>query len=139
MTPNSARCSPFFNTVGSLLGMGVMQFSAPIVASFFPAVEGVSDGGYADPNFYRLFAPVGVVISILLTILAIIGIWEKDQPKYFGLGGSSSHEKVKISEYVAIHQRPTNPMQRLMVAAPAASWPCPSPPTPPSCACCTAA
>ena len=113
--PKQRPLFTIFNTVGSLLGMGVMQFSAPIVASFFPAVEGVSDGGYADPNFYRLFAPVGVVISILLTILAIIGIWEKDQPKYFGLGGSSSHEKVKISEYVAIIKA-NNPMQRLMVA-----------------------
>ena len=113
--PKQRPLFTIFNTVGSLLGMGVMQFSAPIVASFFPAVEGVSDGGYADPNFYRLFAPVGVVISILLTILAIIGIWEKDQPKYFGLGGSSSGEKVKISEYVAIIKA-NNPMQRLMVA-----------------------
>ena len=113
--PKQRPLFTIFNTVGSLLGMGVMQFSAPIVASFFPAVEGVTDGGYADPNFYRLFAPVGVVISILLTILAIIGIWEKDQPKYFGLGGSSSHEKVKISEYVAIIKA-NNPMQRLMVA-----------------------
>ena len=113
--PKQRPLFTIFNTVGSLLGMGVMQFSAPIVASFFPKVEGVTDGGYADPNFYRLFAPVGVVISILLTILAIIGIWEKDQPKYFGLGGSSSHEKVKISEYVAIIKA-NNPMQRLMVA-----------------------
>ena len=113
--PKQRPLFTIFNTVGSPLGMGVMQFSAPIVASFFPAVEGVSDGGYADPNFYRMFAPVGVVISILLTILAIIGIWEKDQPKYFGLGGSSSHEKVKISEYVAIIKA-NNPMQRLMVA-----------------------
>ena len=42
---------------------------------------------------------MGIVISILLTILAIIGIWEKDQPKYFGIGGEVS-EKVKLHEYV---------------------------------------
>ena len=72
--PKQRPLFTIFNTVGSLLGMGVMQFSAPIVASFFPKVEGVTDGGYADPNFYRLFAQVGVVISILLTILAIIDI-----------------------------------------------------------------
>ena len=57
---------------------------------------------------------MGIVISILLTILAIIGIWEKDQPKYFGIGGEVS-EKVKLHEYVQIIKN-NNPMQRLMVA-----------------------
>ena len=49
-----------------------------------------------------------------LTILAIIGILEKDQPKYFGIGGEVS-EKVKLHEYVQSIKN-NNPMQRLMVA-----------------------
>ena len=106
--PNQRPLFTIFNTVGSLVGMGVMQFSAPIIASGF-------DAGYGAAEFYAVFAPVGIVISIALTILAIIGIWEKDQTKYFGLGGDSSGEKVKISEYVAIIKA-NNPMQRLMVA-----------------------
>ena len=106
--PNQRPLFTIFNTVGSLVGMGVMQFSAPIIASGFA-------DGYGAAEFYAVFAPVGIVISIGLTILAIIGIWEKDQTKYFGLGGSSSGEKVKISEYVAIIKA-NNPMQRLMVA-----------------------
>ena len=96
-----------FNTVGSLLGMGAMQFFAPILAKNY-------EGGYASAGFFRTLAPVGIVISILLTILAIIGIWEKDQPKYFGIGGEAS-EKVKLHEYVQIIKN-NNPMQRLMVA-----------------------
>ena len=96
-----------FNTVGSLLGMGAMQFFAPILAKNY-------EGGYASAGFFRTLAPVGIVISILLTILAIIGIWEKDQPKYFGIGGEVS-EKVKLHEYVQIIKN-NNPMQRLMVA-----------------------
>ena len=106
--PNQRPLFTIFNTVGSLVGMGVMQFSAPIIASGF-------DAGYGAAEFYAVFAPVGIVISIALTILAIIGIWEKDQTKYFGLGGDSGGEKVKISEYVAIIKA-NNPMQRLMVA-----------------------
>ena len=106
--PNQRPLFTIFNTVGSLVGMGVMQFSAPIIASGF-------DAGYGATEFYAVFAPVGIVISIALTILAIIGIWEKDQTKYFGLGGDSGGEKVKISEYVAIIKA-NNPMQRLMVA-----------------------
>ena len=53
-------------------------------------------------------------MSIALTILAIIGIWEKDQPKYFGIGGEKT-EKVKVSEYLQII-RENKPMQRLMIA-----------------------
>ncbi len=54
-----------------------------------------------------------LTFSVALTILAIIGIAEKDQPKYYGLGGTQ--EKVKFSEYAEII-RHNKPMQRLMVA-----------------------
>ena len=105
--PKQRPLFTIFNTVGSLLGMGAMQFFAPILAKNY-------EGGYASAGFFRTLAPVGIVISILLTILAIIGIWEKDQPKYFGIGGEVS-EKVKLHEYVQIIKN-NNPMQRLMVA-----------------------
>ena len=52
--------------------------------------------------------------SVLLTLLAVIGIWEKDQPKYFGIGGEKT-EKIKVAEYVQIIKE-NKPMQRLMVA-----------------------
>ena len=105
--PKQRHLFTIFNTVGSLLGMGAMQFFAPILAKNY-------EGGYASAGFFRTLAPVGIVISILLTILAIIGIWEKDQPKYFGIGGEKI-EKLKVSEYVQIIKE-NKPMQRLMVA-----------------------
>ena len=105
--PKQRPLFTIFNTVGSLLGMGAMQFFAPILAKNY-------EGGYASAGFFRTLAPVGIVISILLTLLAVIGIWEKDQPKYFGIGGEKT-EKVKVSEYIQIIKN-NNPMQRLMVA-----------------------
>ncbi|MBE6810909.1 MAG: sugar transporter [Ruminococcaceae bacterium] len=95
-----------FNTIGSLVGMGVMQFVGPILAG---------DGFAGDYNasWFRIMTPIGVVVSILLTILAIVGIWEKDNEKYFGLGGKQ--EKVKVSEYISIIKA-NKPLQRLMVA-----------------------
>ena len=57
---------------------------------------------------------VKYVLRIALTLLAVIGIWEKDQPKYFGIGGEKT-EKLKVSEYVQIIKE-NKPMQRLMVA-----------------------
>ena len=95
-----------FNTIGSLAGMGVMQFVGPIIAG---------DGFAGDYNatWFNIMTPVGIVVSIALTVLAVIGIWEKDQTKYFGLGGKQ--EQVKVSEYLTIIKN-NKPLQRLMVA-----------------------
>lgn len=104
--PNQRPLFTIFNTVGSMAGMGLMQFLAPIIRSV------VAD--YSSADFYRMLTPIGVVVSFLLTILAMIGIWEKDNVKYFGIGGEKQ-EKTKASEYLEII-RNNNPMQRLMVA-----------------------
>ncbi|EET61266.1 hypothetical protein BRYFOR_06911 [Marvinbryantia formatexigens DSM 14469] len=104
--PKQRPMFTLFNTVGSLIGMGAMQFLAPIIRS--------NVGDYNTAAFYRVLAPLGIAISIVLTILAVIGIWEKDQPKYYGIGGDKA-EKVKVSEYIEIIKG-NKPMQRLMVA-----------------------
>ncbi len=95
-----------FNTIASLVGMGAMQFVGPIIA-------GDNIAGDYNATWFAIMTPIGVVISIVLTILAIIGIWEKDQTKYFGLGGKQ--EQVKVSEYIGIVKN-NKPLQRLMVA-----------------------
>lgn len=103
--PNQRPLFTVFNTVGSLAGMGAMQFLAPILRA--------NVGDYNTAAFYRVFTPVGIAISVVLTVLAVIGIWEKDNEKYFGLGGKQ--EKVKLSEYLQIIKN-NKPLQRLMVA-----------------------
>ncbi|MBQ3029656.1 MAG: MFS transporter [Agathobacter sp.] len=104
--PKQRPLFTIFNTIGSMAGMGLMQVLAPIIRS--------NVGDYNTPEFYATFAPIGIVISIILTILAVVGIWEKDNSKYFGIGGGAQ-EKVKVSEYVEIIKA-NKPMQRLMVA-----------------------
>lgn len=104
--PNQRPLFTIFNTVGSMAGMGLMQFLAPIVRA------NVAD--YSSADFYAFLTPIGIVVSIVLSILAIIGIWEKDNSKYFGLGGAKQ-EKTKVSEYIEIIKN-NKPMQRLMVA-----------------------
>ena len=104
--PNQRPMFTIFNTIGSMAGMGLMQFLAPIVRA------NVAD--YSSADFYAFLTPIGIVISIVLTALAIIGIWEKDNPKYFGIGGATQ-EKTKISEYIEIIKN-NSPMQRLMIA-----------------------
>ena len=105
--PKQRPLFTIFNTVGSLAGMGVMQFIGPILAR---------DNIFGDYNqtWFAVMTPIGIAVSVVLTILAIIGIWEKDQPKYFGLGGAKA-EKVKVSQYLAIIKA-NKPLQRLMIA-----------------------
>ena len=104
--PKQRPLFTIFNTVGSLAGMGVMQFIGPILAG---------DGLLGDYNasWFAVMTPIGIAVSVLLTLLAIIGIWKKDNENYFGLGGRQ--EKVRLSEYIAI-VRSNKPLQRLMVA-----------------------
>ena len=105
--PKQRPLFTIFNTVGSLAGMGAMQFIGPILAR---------DSIFGDYNrsWFAAMTPIGICVSVVLTILAIIGIWEKDQPKYFGIGGAKQ-EKTKISEYIAIIKA-NKPLQRLMIA-----------------------
>ena len=115
--PNQRPMFTIFNTVGSLLGMGVMQFMIPLVKGMYDVKDEAGNvivSGYSDPAVFRIITPIGIAISVFLTILAIIGIAEKDDPKYYGIGGDKQ-EKVKMSEYVEII-RENKPMQRLMVA-----------------------
>ena len=114
--PNQRPMFTIFNTVGSLAGMGVMQFAIPLVKGMYDvkdAAGNVITSGYANPVVYRIITPIGIAISVALTALAIIGIAEKDNPKYYGIGGKQ--EKVKLSEYAQIIKS-NKPMQRLMVA-----------------------
>ena len=104
--PNQRPLFTIFNTVGSLVGMGFMQALAPILA-------GDNFAGDFNAAWFRIMTPIGIAISIGLTILAIIGIWEKDNEKYFGIGGEQ--ETVKVSEYIAIIKA-NKPLQRLMIA-----------------------
>lgn len=105
--PKQRPLFTIFNTIGSLAGMGVMQFIGPILA-------GDSFVGDYNASWFAIMTPIGIVVSMLLTALAVIGIWEKDNEKYFGIGGGKQ-ENVKISEYVAIIKA-NKPLQRLMVA-----------------------
>ncbi len=94
-----------FNTVASLIGMGMVQFLAPVI--------GERMGGYNSESFFNFMIPLAIVVSAVLTLLAVIGIAEKDRPEFFGVGGTQ--EKVELKEYVAI-LKANKELQRLMVA-----------------------
>ncbi len=115
--PKQRPMFTIFNTIASMLGMGVMQALIPMFKGMYDikdAAGALVTSGYANPALYRMIAPIGIVVSVLLTILAIIGIAEKDRPEYYGMGGEQQ-EQTKLSEYWEIIKG-NKPMQRLMVA-----------------------
>lgn len=115
--PKQRPLFTIFNTIGSMLGMGVMQLLIPMIKNNYNVYDDLGvlvTSGYARPELYRVITPVGIAVSVALTILAIIGIAGKDRPEFYGIGGSKQ-EKVKVSEYVEIIKN-NKPMQRLMVA-----------------------
>lgn len=95
-----------FNLIASMVGMGAIQVIAPLVRA--------NVGDYTTAAFFDYIIPISIIISAALTVLAVIGIWEKDQPKYFGIGGENT-KKVELSEYIEIVKN-NQPLKRLMVA-----------------------
>lgn len=94
-----------FNTVASMIGMGLVQFLAPVLGNRL--------GGYNSGRFFDVLVPLAIVISALMTVLAVIGIREKDNEKYFGVGGKQ--ETVPFSEYIEI-LKANKELQRLIIA-----------------------
>ena len=62
--PKQRPLFTIFNTIGSMAGMGLMQFLAPIVRST------IAD--YDKPEFYRFITPIGIVVSIILFLVLFI-------------------------------------------------------------------
>lgn len=90
--PKQRPMFTIFNTVASLVGMGLVQVVATIVGGKV---------GYGSEAFFDLVIPLAIILSAVLTVLAVIGIWEKDRPEFYGVGGEKK-EKVKLKEYADI-------------------------------------
>lgn len=70
--------------------------------------------GFYNPEMWQYFQLLIGAVSAVLAVLAIIGLWRKDRPQYFGLGGQQ--QKVSFKDYadVLAHNRG---IQMLIVAA----------------------
>ena len=103
--PKQRPMFTIFNTIASLVGMGSIQVVATLVGTKV---------GYGSREFFDLIIPLAVILSFALTVLSIIGIWEKDRPEYFGVGGGKK-EKVRVGEYVDILKH-NKDLRMLMIA-----------------------
>lgn len=90
--PKQRPLFTIFNTVASLVGMGLIQVVATVVGGKV---------GYGSEEFFDFVIPLAILLSAVLTVLAVIGIWEKDRPEFYGVGAAKK-EKVKLKEYLDI-------------------------------------
>ncbi|MBQ9765953.1 MAG: MFS transporter [Lachnospiraceae bacterium] len=102
--PKQRPLFTIFNTVASLVGMGLIQVVATVIGGKV---------GYGSEEFFNLVIPLSIILSAVLTVLAVIGIWEKDRPEFYGV--SVTKEKVKLSEYVDILKK-NRDLRMLMLA-----------------------
>lgn len=103
--PKQRPLFTIFNTVASLLGMGITQVVAVVAGSIY---------GYGSAEFFNIIIPIGIVLSLVLTILAIAGIWAKDVPENYGVASSSSG-KVNFKECISVLKQ-NRELQMLIVA-----------------------
>ena len=57
-------------------------------------------GAQYNPTFYNVLVPITVGLSALYTVLALLAIWNKDKPEYWGVG--ESDEKTTFKDYAKL-------------------------------------
>ncbi len=89
--------------------------SNPNLANVISVTDGVQTlNGFYNPQLWTNLQLLMGGISAVLAVLAIIGLWRKDRPEYFGI--ASKQQKVTFHDYVDViaHNRG---IQMLVVAA----------------------
>lgn len=105
--PKQRPTFTLFNTIASLVGMGVTMATASIVGG---------NVGYGTEAFFNFLIPLVIILSGALTALAVIGIAGKDRKEFWGLGNEDEKPQLKVKDYVEIFKA-NKELQRLMVAA----------------------
>lgn len=106
---NDPKQRPIFNIVDGIATTVLMSGSQIVVSKILVP----KFGGFTVEFFQTLFYGV-IAISAVLGILAIIGIWSKDNKRYFGLGEKTQETKVKDYWQVLKGNRP---LQVLSISA----------------------
>ena len=71
-------------------------------------------GSYKNPGLFHEFTIFVAVLSVLCTILGMVGIWNKDRPEYYGVG--KNEEKVRMRDYWEI-LKANRPIRQLVLSA----------------------
>lgn len=108
---NDPKQRPMFSVYDTIFSsIGVLTLMQVLVSQFLVP----RNGGSFTPEFFREFLTIVMVGSFILTILAIIGIWRKDNKEFFGLGEDTVETKT-LSDYWSVIKGNT-PLQVLALS-----------------------
>lgn len=108
---NNPKQRPLFSTYDSIYSMIRASLTMLWVTNYL-----VPKHGGFTASMFREFTTGTMLVSFVLMVLAVIGIWKKDQPEYFGLGEGSEPSTLKIKDYWPIIKE-NRALQMLTVAA----------------------
>lgn len=97
--------SAFDATYNTILFVGGQFFIASILVP--------KHGGF-NADFFTELNTIAIIASAIFTILAVIGIWEKDRLEYFGF--AEKNVKTGFKDYWPVIKR-NRPLQMLIIAA----------------------
>ena len=109
--PNQRPVTTFFDSLCIMASFGA---TALFTANYL--IPKYSD--YDNPLLYRDFAVTVIVVSFICTILAMIGIWSKDRPGFYGKENKENKETMHVrpKDYIEI-MRKNKPIKMLIIAA----------------------
>lgn len=87
---NDPKQRPIFNIVDAVMLTTLMTGGQFVVSGFL-----VPKFGNFTLEFFNVLIYGTIVISAILGLLAVIGIWSKDNKEYFGLGENTTKNRIK--------------------------------------------
>ncbi|HHH8503126.1 TPA: MFS transporter [Streptococcus pyogenes] len=106
---NDPKQRPIFNIVDAVMLTTLMTGGQFVVSGFL-----VPKFGNFTLEFFNVLIYGTIVISAILGLLAVIGIWSKDNKEYFGLGENT--QKTELKDYMKVIKG-NKPLQVLSIAA----------------------
>lgn len=107
---NDPKQRPMFNIVDGIMSAILFSGSQIVIASYLVPKH----GGFTEGFFTELMIGV-ILISAILAVLSVIGIWQKDNKKFFGLGEEKT-QKTTLKDYWKIIKG-NRPLQVLSISA----------------------
>ncbi|MTB64526.1 glucuronide permease [Streptococcus sp. zg-86] len=107
---NDPKQRPIFNIVDGIMSAILFSGSQIVISSYLVPKH----GGFTEGFFAELMLGV-ISISAVLAVLSVIGIWQKDNKKYFGLGEEKT-QKTTLKDYWKIIKG-NRPLQVLSISA----------------------
>lgn len=106
---NHPKQRPLFSNFDAIYNIGVFTGGQIVIASYLvPKHGGFVQSLFTELNMYA------IILSVIFTVLAVIGIWSKDRKEYFGLADQTV--ETKFRDYWPILKR-NRPLQMLIVSA----------------------